>query len=157
QGDKIKDISNVQIDELLQYNLVDSLSTWFVYERYWDQMVADDQQEIYETIFKPATKDIIQMQLTGMPLDMDQVVRVKEILSDIHSDATERVRDNPHVKDYYVTLANNWANKRNQELKVKRVTPNDFNEEFNPNSSRQLVGLLYQHLNLPIIELTDSK
>ena len=59
--DEIKDITKIPLPQLLEYNLIDSLSTWFVFDKNYPKMVADDQLDIYENFFQPATVDIIQM------------------------------------------------------------------------------------------------
>jgi DNA polymerase-1 len=155
--ENIKQIRNIPLPELLQYNLGDTLSTMFLLEKHWDTMVADQQLGIYETIFKPAIKDIIQMQLTGMPIDIEQVARVKEALMGINSDAVDRIQSSSLVQGFRTVLANEWATKRNQELKKKRVTPNDFKKDFNPNSGPQLGKLLYEVIGLPVLDYTDTK
>lgn len=43
-------------------------------------MIDDQQLDIYSNVFKPAIVDIIQMQLTGLPLNMKRVKEVKVIL-----------------------------------------------------------------------------
>lgn len=43
-------------------------------------MVSDQQEEVYKTLFKPMLKQIIQMELTGMPLNMERVKEVDGIL-----------------------------------------------------------------------------
>lgn len=154
----IKDIRKIPLPQLLQYNLVDCLSTWFVYEKHWDKMVADQQLGIYEEIFKPAIVDIIQMQLTGMPLYMPQVVRVNDALVGIQQDALSRIQGSQIVQSFRNdVMAQDWVTKRNQELKVKRVTAADFKDEFNPNSGPQLIKLLYETIGLPVIDRTDTK
>jgi DNA polymerase-1 len=153
----IKDIRKIPLPQLLQYNLVDTLATWFVWGKNYPKMVADQQLDIYENLFKPAIKDIIQMQLTGMPMDMDQVKLVNSALEGVRDDALARIKGSSIVKSFHVVLANKWAAKRNSELKVKRVTPNDFKDEFNPNSDPQMVELLYDVLGLPVIDRTDTK
>ena len=53
----MKDIRKIPLDHLLQYNLVDALSTWFVYEKHWDTMVADNQQDLYEGLLRCSIPD----------------------------------------------------------------------------------------------------
>lgn len=155
--EEIKDIRKMPLPKLLQYNLVDGLSTWYVHNKRYPQMVADDQLDVYETIFKPAIKDIIQMQLTGMPLDMKRVLEVEIILQDDSDAAVNKMTANPLVQQFNHHLNEQWVIKRNNELKVKRVTIADGKEEFNPNSPDQLVELLYNKIGLPVIARTKSK
>lgn len=155
--EEINDIRKIPLPQLLQYNLVDTLATWFVYKKNFPKMVKDQQLDIYQNLFKPAIADIIQMQLTGMPMDMDQVKLVNSALEGVRDDALNRIHGSSIVKSFHQVLASKWAVKRNSELKVKRVTPLDFKETFNPNSDPQMVELLYNTLGLPVIDRTDTK
>lgn len=153
----IKDITRIPLDQLLEYNLVDGLSTWFTYEKHWDRMVADDQLDIYRNLFQPAILDIIQMQLTGLPVYMPRVKEVKAILQADEKSALDRMNSNPLVQEFIYRLNEIWVEKRNAKLKKKRVTLEDANETFNPNSPVQLQELLYNVIGLPVISYTNSK
>lgn len=163
------DITKIPLDDLLQYNLVDGLSTWYVYEKHWDTLVSDQQLEVYENIFKPAILDIIQMQLTGMPLDMEEVKRTKEKLTDIYEKARASILGSRIVQAYGYRRMEHWVAERNATWKKKRTTVTETLEAiktndklrdeltFNPNSGPQLQDLLYNVLGLPVIALTDSR
>ncbi len=153
----IKDITLIPLPELLEYNLVDSLSTWFVKEKHWDTLVADDQLEIYTDLFKPAIVDIIQMQLTGMPVNMDEVAKAKIILKTDLDDAITRIQAHTLIREYTYNANVAWVEKRNTELKVKRVSMADAKESFNPGSGPQLIKLLFDQLDLPVLEKTKTK
>jgi DNA polymerase-1 len=154
--DEIKDIARIPLPELLQYNLVDALSTWFVYEKRWPQLVADEQLEIYETIFKPAIWDIIQMQLTGLPLDMDRVREVKTVLNKDAAKALDAIQTHPLVEEMTHILNVEHVEARNAELKKKRIKLGDEPQTFNPNSGPQMQRLLYELAGLPVIERTET-
>jgi DNA polymerase-1 len=157
-GDDIKDVTKIPLPKLLQYNLVDALSTNFVYDKHWNTMLRDNQLEVYETIFKPAIVDIIQMQLTGLPVNMDRVLEVEAILKDASDDAKQRIQSSQLVQEYTHTLKEKWVAEKNATLKKKRVTLNDVPNTivFNPNSDPQMQGLLYGMLSFPVIARTDS-
>lgn len=167
--EEIKDIRKIPLPQLMQYNLVDGLSTWFVMEKHWDQMVRDQQLEIYQTIFKPAIKDIIQMQLTGMPLDIEQVKLVNSVLEGISEDAAQRMDNLPIIQKFNYMRLEAYTNQKNSEWVKKRMTITEMAEAakenenirkeitFNPNSGPQLQQLLYDVLNLPVIDRTDTK
>lgn len=157
---EISDITKIPKPQLLQYNLIDALATWYVFNKNHPKMVADSQEEIYETIFKPATLDIIQMQLTGMPVDMQRVLEVKQLLYLEEQDALSRMIQNPHVQAFEYHLKMEHVRKRNEKLKTKQISMTDDEVAkvvFNPNSDTQLQALVYQHLEMPVIDLTDSK
>lgn len=151
----IKDITKIPVAELLKYNLIDALSTWFVYEKHWNTLVKDDQLDIYNNIFKPAVKDVIQMQLTGAPIDIDRVHEVAKELDAIQQGLLTSIQSNPIVKELTLEINRQWVINKNNTLKVKRVTLNDAKEEFNPNSDKQL-GLLINLLNLDVSERTET-
>lgn len=155
--EEIANIDAIPREQLLQYNLIDGLSTWFVFNKYWQKMVDDEQLSIYQNLFKPAVKDIIQMQLTGLPLDMDRVLAAEKQMEDIKNDALNRIQSSPLVQDYMERYRIEWADKKNKEYKKKRVAAEDCKEVFNPDSSLMLKALLYDHIGLPIIERTLNK
>ena len=155
--DSIVDITKIPLPTLLKYNLVDACSTWFVKEKHFDTMVADQQLAIYGDVFKPAIVDIIQMQLTGMPLNMKRTIEVKHLLQVDCKAALYDIANSATVQRYTYRLNEKWVVKKNSELKKKRVTMTDAKEEFNPNSGPQLQDLLFNFLGLPVIGLTDSK
>jgi DNA polymerase I len=156
----IKDIRKIPLNKLLRYNLIDTLSTWFVYEKHQPRMVQDNQLEIYETLFKPSTWDIIQMQLTGMPLDMERVKQVKLYLEAIQEDALKKIYSTATVQQFTYLLQEKYVEKRNAELKKKRICmtdPETLAQQFNPNSGVQLQELLYEMLSLPVLDYTQNK
>lgn len=157
---EIHDITRIPMDDLLKYNLIDACSTWYVHEKHWDTLVADQQMDIYQNLFKPAMHDIIQMQLTGMPLNMDRVLEVKHILQEIENQATSRIHGSPIIQRFVHRLQEKHVEKRNAELKKKQISMLDDETlaiTFNPNSAPQLQDLLYAFLGLPVIAETDSK
>lgn len=155
--EEIKDIRRIPLDKLLKYNLVDALSTWYVHEKRYQTMIDEDQLNIYETVFKPATVDIIQMQLTGLPVNMERVLEVKAILQADNDAALNTIMSSDIVSKFTYKMNEKWVNYKNTTLKKKRVTLADAKEIFNPNSGPQLQELLYVELGLPIITYTDTK
>ncbi|QYW02261.1 DNA polymerase I [Stenotrophomonas phage Philippe] len=155
--EEIDDITKIPLPKLLEYNLVDGLSTWFVYNKRWPQLVADQQQGVYEELFKPAIKDIVQMQLTGLPINMKRLLEVKDIMEQDFTVSGAKLQQSNIGKKYTYWLNEKWVEARNAKLKKKRVTLADANEVFNPNSSDQLRELLYDLLQLPVIATTKSK
>ena len=155
--EEINNLDAIDKKQLLEYNLIDGLSTWFVYNKYYQKMIDDQQLNIYENLFKPAVKDIIQMQLTGLPMDMDQVLKAEQEMESIKNEALEKILLSPLVREYMENYRVKWAEKRNQELKKKRVTPEECPDRFNPDSNNMLRELLYESIGLEIIEKTETK
>jgi DNA polymerase-1 len=155
--DDIKDIRKIPEPTLLQYNLVDGLSTWYVFNKHYSTMINDNQLPVYKELFQPAMVDIIQMQLTGMPVNMKKVLEVEQLLLADEKQATDTIHSTNVMQQFTHRLNEKWVRTKNETLKVKRVTLADAKEVFNPNSSPQLQDLLFGFLGLPVLSLTDSK
>ena len=161
----IKDITKIPLPELLEYNLVDSCSTLYVREKHWNTMVQDEQLEIYETLFKAAIVDIIQMQLTGLPLDMDEVKSTKKELKKDLNNSLDRIQSHPAVVAFTEQLNQeaetarheDWLARKGSGVRVREYTPLTKFEKFKPGSTLQLQKLFYGFLDLPVIERTDTK
>lgn len=153
----INDVTKIPMDQLLRYNLVDGLSTWYVYNKYYNKMIEDQQLNIYETLFKPSTRDIIEMQLVGMPMSQKAIQDAKKKLYEDQENSLKVILNNEFVYGLTEKLNKEWVDKRNAVLKKKKVSIEDANESFNPNSDPQVRRLIYEELKLPIINLTDNK
>jgi len=154
---EIKNVLNIPLDELLQYNLIDALSTWYVYNKHYQTMINDQQLDIYQNLFKPATIDIIQMQLTGMPVNMSKVHEIKQEMQADYDNAGQTINSSLLVQEFTQQLNQEWVDTKNSTYKKKRVSLVDAHEMFNPNSGLQLQKLLFQQLGLPVLGLTDTK
>lgn len=154
----IKDIRKIPLPTLLEYNLVDALGTWFVYDKHWPTLVQDQQLPIYKELFQPATKDIVQMQLTGMPVNMKRAIEVNKILEDELDVARKQIMNSPIIKQFTTGyLDAQHVDKRNAKLKVKKIKIGDEPQEFNPNSDDQKRALFFEWLQFPYINYTKSK
>lgn len=156
---EIHDITKIPLPKLLEYNLVDGLSTWYTYDKHYLSMVADEQLDIYENLFKPGTKDIIQMQLTGMPVYMPAVNEVGAALQAVQDDCIERLSKTKVIQQFEYRLKEKYIEKKHAEWKKKRITLAEVPDDvvFNPRSSVQVQDLLYGMLDLPEISYTATK
>ena len=163
--DDIHDITMIKLDDLLEYNLIDGLATWHVYNKNLPIMIADQQEEVYNTIFRPAVVDIIQMQLTGMPINMAKVVKLNTLLQKESDLNEQRMLSLSVVQSFLDTMKDEKVIEKNYKLKKKQITRADLGltkdtiVEFNPNSPNQLQRLLYHEdfLGLPVLDYTDTK
>lgn len=161
--EEINDITQIELDDLLRYNLVDGLSTWYVYNKHWQTMIDDQQWETYQH-FKEWAVDIIQMQLTGLPVNMEKVKKLNKQLNQESDHCVFKMEQTKIVQGFVYQLEEDALKKKNEKLKTKVVTRADLGKtkdlvvEFNPGSAPQLQRLLYskEFLGLPILDLTDS-
>lgn len=163
--DDIKDIRLIPLPELLQYNLVDSLSTWFVKGKYYPIMVRDQQEELYHGLFMPSLKLIIQMELTGMPMSRKRIAEVKAELEAIRDKYHKIIVANKTIQAMQLVQQTKvWEKDYENRLKksvtgkIKQKTLADFSHvEFNPGSPLQLQTLLYELMGLPVLDYTETK
>jgi len=156
--DEIKDIRRIPLDKLLQYNLVDALSTNYVKGKYYPVMVADQQEELYKGLMLSSLKLIIQIELTGMPLNPKKVQEVKAKLQAMQQGYLDKIQNSSVIQAMNLLVQTNLMVKANAKLKVKQHPLSKFaDEKFNPNSNPQLQQLLYELMGLPVIDLTDTK
>ena len=164
--DDIKDIRKIYLPELLQYNLVDTLSTWYVKNKFTPIMVQDQQEDLYWSLMLPSLKHIIQMELTGMPMNPKKIQEVKAKLQVIQSENLQVLVDSPLIKALNLVLQDVAWSKDFEGRKAKAKNPNKILAKdkdafgtlvFNPNSGPQLQRLLYEQMGLPVIDFTDTK
>ena len=154
----IKDIRKIPLPELLQYNLVDALSTQYVLEKYYPIMVQDKQEELYHSMMLPSLKLIIQLELTGMPMSKAKIQEIKLQLEQAQNDFIRQIQTSPVILAINLLLQTSEMKKANEKLKVKQHPLEKFSGvAFNPNSGPQLQRLLYEQMCLPVLDYTDTK
>ena len=157
-GDDIKDIRRIPLPELLEYNVVDCLSTKYVQDKYTPIMIADQQEELYEGLMKDSLRTILQIELTGMPLDPVRVQEVKYELQLICQQQEDIIFNSPWITKLHRRLRRNEMIKANAKLKVKVHPIEHFdNFIFNPGSDNQKRVLLYELMNMDVIDRTKGK
>lgn len=155
--DDINDIRLIPKDQLLRYNLIDCLCTWYVMDKHYDTMVLDDQYNLYVDLMKPHLIDIIQMQLTGMCLDMNQVHKAEKELQGVYDTHLNALMGHPIIKEFTHQLRLDKIEADNKKLKSKERSYEEVSHlTFNPNSGVQLQRLLYECMELPEIDYTKS-
>ena len=157
--EEISDVSLLSQEVLLKYNLIDSLSTFYVYDTYYPKMVADNQLSVYETILKPSVGVLMQAELHGMPIDIVKVNYAKNELEVIVKSCIDRISKNPYIVLFIQVMRCNLFHDLHAKWKKKTALLNDsaFSFQFNMNSSTQLCDLLYTMLELPVLDLTKNK
>lgn len=153
----VKDIRTVSFKDLSKYNLVDCLSTWFVFDTYYPIMVQDEQEQVYRNLFMKMVKNIVQMELTGMPINMERTIEVDGILEKVIQDAWAVVNSAPCMVNFKHMMAQREVETRNAKYKKKVITVDDVNWVFNPNSNHHLIALFHDYFGFEVYHLTDTK
>lgn len=155
--DEIEDIRKIPLSDLLQYNLVDCLCTNYVYDTHFPTMVEDKQHDLYERLMLPTLKVIIQMELVGMPMDPEQIQRLREGLEATRDKHLKLLNDGPIIRMLNLLLQTTAMETANAKLKTKQHPLEHFGDiTFNPNSPQQVQRLLYEMMQLPVIDKTKT-
>ena len=154
----VKDITNLPIEELLEYNLKDVLGTRWLYNKLLIDMENENQTEVYKDVLMPTFPVLLEMMLVGLPLDMKKVKEAKEVLEKEFNKAETTIHNLPIIKEYTAYLQNKAMTEKNAKLKKKVTTIDEYSDiAFNPGSPQQRSELLYEGLGLPILDYTKTK
>ena len=155
-GVDVSDVTQIPVKDLLEYNLKDTLATWYVYEKYYPVMVSENQEKIYRELFMPSLKVLIETQLVGFRIYPDRLEELSKNLESYSGGVLKTLNSYPWIRELEAKLNVLAAEKYNLKTKKKKKTPQDFNEKFNPNSNNHLTIVLYDILKLPVIDTTDK-
>lgn len=164
--EEIKDIKLVPKQDLLQYNLVDCLSTWYVHDKYYPIMVQDRQEALYKGLMLDSLKLILQIELVGMPMNKAKVDEIEVKLKEIEAKHLNFLMQHATVKQFEDWKTEQEWIKDYETRKAKAKNPDKIKPKdratyprfvFNPGSAQQLQILLYEMLGLPVIDRTETK
>lgn len=156
--DDITNIMAIPLMELLQYNVVDTMSTMYVRDKYYPIMVRDGQKRIYQEQFLPSMKTIVQIELSGLPLIPDKVKQARKELEAGLNAAIQLMRGTRFVKQAETIIQQRAMEAANAKLKTKQHPIEHFAHlQLNPGSGQQVAILLYEVMKLPVIEFTKTK
>lgn len=154
----VKDVLAHPPETVLEYNLKDTLATFYVYNKYLPKMLKDNQESIYHTIMLPSIKTIVQIELCGMPINMTKVADARHKLESIASTALQTIQSSKHTQAVLRDIQRAELDKINAKLKTKQYGFEKVADiQFNPNSNSHLGLLLYHSLNLPVLDYTATK
>lgn len=154
----INNIMAIPLPDLLQYNVIDTMSTMYVKKKYYPIMVRDGQKKLYQELMKPSLITIIAMELVGMPLIPAKVQEAKKELEDGLNAAIQLMRMTSYVKQAELQIQKAEMDKVNAKLKTKQHPLSAFaHMQLNPGSGLQLQTLLYEVMGLPVLEYTKTK
>lgn len=148
---EVEDISKLKEEDLLRYNLIDCLCTFYLYKKY-----PPENPELYK-LLKDTQKALLQMEIVGVPIDINQVKLVQQELEQEKVRLKTVINSYPEVEYALEIIKLKMMNKKNVTLKRTKKTIEDYaSVGFNLNSSDHLRVLLYEVLKLPIQSFTDG-
>jgi len=152
--------AKIATPDLLKYNGQDCLATWYVNETHKPTMIADQQEQLYEELFKPTVITLLQTELCGMPINPKKVQFAKLHLVSIEHTCLDYFNNSKLIQDFHFTQLIALAEKMTAKAKKKIYDITDpiiAREVFNPGSDTQLRALIFDYMGYDIINLTKGK
>jgi len=144
-------------EELLLYNAKDTVGTFWLYEKYADLLVVEEQINTYNAIMKPSLNYLTQMMLNGLPLDKDKVEAARTKVQGEFDIAVAQLNGNIYTQHAVRQLRMEAADKYNATHKVKQKSQGDFMDlKFNPNSPKQLATLIFTIMGYEPLDHTPT-
>lgn len=150
-AEDVTDVLSIPKEDLLKYNLSDTVATMYLYSKYR----VDNSSVIIHQLLLDTARLLLQVELTGMPVNPKRVEEVSEKINDTLGTLTQLILGLKEVEAVEGILAYKAMVKYNQNHK-KQKTEEDFRIPFNPNSNQHLAILLYEVLELPVLSTTKS-
>jgi DNA polymerase-1 len=151
------DTSLISDEDLLIYNLKDCLGTFWLHKKMYPKMIADDQEFIYKNLMLPSVKLLLQVELTGMCMDMDKVLLAESKLKTIEDASLAVINSSKYTAAYLKDKQQKEHDECNAAWKKKTEPLEYFSYvEFNPNSGQQVGVLLHDTIGLPVLETTPT-
>lgn len=150
---EIQDITRYSKKEILEYNLIDALGTFYAYDKY----AAELNTRAYREIFQPSLNPLLKMMIVGLPLDPHKVEDASNILTARVKVLNDQIALNPCVIRFTESLREDACAAANLKLVKLIKTIDDFQDLFfNPSSGQQLGKLLHEQEMLPVIDTTKT-
>lgn len=157
-GVDVEDITKINTSDLLEYNLKDCIGTFYVFNKYYPLMVMDEQLPIYQDIMISMVKLIVHIELVGMPLDMDRVLKAEVTLKELEKVYMKRLEQSKYYIEATQIMRERELVSLNKKLKVKQHGFDKVADKpFNPNSDNQLAILVYEVMQMPVIDYTPTR
>lgn len=162
----IKDIRLVPLPKLLQYNLVDALSTFYVKNKHYPNMVKDQQEDLYKGLMLSSQRLLLQVELTGMPMNKAKIYEIEGKLQKISDEHLAKLRTFKIIEDFEAWATERAWNKDYEDRKAKAKHPENIKMKdqatfpkfvFNPGSASQLQVLLFDMMGFPVLDYTDKR
>ena len=155
-AEDVKDIKLLDKMDLLKYNLMDTCGTQYLYDKYTKMILEEEQREVYDNILKPSFAFLLEMMMTGLPIDRERTLKAQEELTEIQEKSLEVILNSEYVKRTEAVLKRLESDKYNTTHKVKQKVPDEIDLVFNPGSGNQIRVLLFDILNFDVLEKTDT-
>ena len=138
---------------------------YYLYNKYMPELVKQEQNNLYHNLFLPNLRVIIQAELVGLPVNPDEVARSEQELITLIDEKVALICTHPRIGVTESILRRKQWEKDFDDRQAKAKNPDKIVAKdwetypaflFNPNSNLQLQTLLYDVMQLPILETTKK-
>jgi hypothetical protein len=92
----------------------------------------EDPKYFYENVAKHLITDFLRIEENGIPIDLNKVEELEEVLQNSLNTVYERLEGNVILKRYLEEVSNKNKHNKIKELTSKEKTYEDFLKEYNP-------------------------
>ena len=143
-------------EQVLEYNAIDTIATSLLYKEYLPKIKEEDVGLIYSKSIE-SIYYLIELMIIGLPVNKNKLDEVNIQLTSELDKVMYRIKSKPFIKNLELKLSLENKDKINNKLKSKIKDLNECKINFKISSNQHLQRLLYNELNLPIIEYTQSR
>ena len=157
----VTDITKHPLAVVLEYNMKDTCGTFWLKEKNFPIMQQRKQGNLY-TRYQRNQRTLISLELTGMPLDMDEVIRLRRELDQKEADLLNRLRKTTAVQEWVEHKTDIMHAKYQASVKGAGRTREDFQQwkheelQFKPSQDAGLVWILHEFFGLEVIDKTTK-
>lgn len=91
-----------------------------------------DDMYFYENVVKYLIPDIIRLEATGIPINLEKVAEVEKAVNDVLSDVAENLATNPLMRDFLAEKMSYVRKTMSEEARSKEKSATDFYKDFEP-------------------------
>lgn len=108
-----------------------------------------DDMYFYNNVIKPLIPDIIRLEATGIPINLEKVSEVEKAVESVLSEVAENLANNPLMKAFLSEKFSYVQKTVSEETKSKEKSPENFYKDFDPKNKihRSFVVNMYLRTN----------
>ncbi len=155
----VTDVTAHPVATVLKYNLIDCCATFWLYEKNYPIIQQRLQEPLYAR-FQRTQRTLITIELTGMPLDMPEVIRLRLKLDAREAELLHIMRRLPAVERWVSHKTDLTHDAYQQSVKGDGHSREYFAAwkhdelQFSPSQDAALIWILHTYYGLPVIDKT---
>lgn len=111
-----------------------------------------DDMYFYNNVIKPLIPDIIRLEATGIPINLEKVGEVEKAVESVLSEVAENLANNPLMKDFLAEKFSYVQKTVSEETKSKEKSPEDFYKDFDPKNKIHRTFVVNNYLQIHGLE-----